>query len=58
MKNWLKDFCFVTAAGVQVALIVLHKFVCDILQKCSAITVETMAVEEQYFEGSCVSSVL
>lgn len=37
-----------TAAGVQVAVIVLHKLVCDILQKCSRITVETMAVEEQY----------
>jgi len=56
MRNWLKDFRFVTAAGVQVALTVLHKLVCDILQKCSRITVETMTVEEQYFEGSFVSS--
>jgi hypothetical protein len=54
MKNLLKDFYSVTAAGVQVALIVLHKLVCDSIQKCSRIIVEKMAVEEQYFESSCV----
>jgi hypothetical protein len=58
MKNWLKDFSFMTAAGVQMALIVLRNLMCDILQKCSRITVETMAVEDQYFEGSCVSCLL
>jgi len=41
----------VTAADVQVALIVLHKLMCGILQKCSRITVETMAVEEQYLRA-------
>jgi hypothetical protein len=56
MKNWLKDICFVTAAGIQVAMIALHELVCDSLQKCSRITVETMALEQQYFEGCCVSS--
>jgi hypothetical protein len=56
MKNWLKDICFVTAAGIQVAMIVLHELVCDSLQKCSRIRVETMDAEQQYFEGSCVTS--
>jgi len=48
----------VTAAGIQVVLTVLHQLVCDILHKCYIVTVETMAVEEQCFEGSCVSSLL